>query len=79
MQQSTSMPRPLILGSTSRYRRELLERLRLPFDVAAPHVDETPLPGEAPRELALRQASAKARAVAKRWGPIIKATGVKLD
>ena len=67
MQQSTSMPRPLILGSTSRYRRELLERLRLPFDVAAPHVDETPLPGEAPRELALRLASAKARAVAEQF------------
>jgi septum formation protein len=52
------------LGSTSRYRRELLQRLRLPFDVAAPHVDETPAPGEAPRALALRLALAKARAVA---------------
>ena len=37
----------LILGSTSRYRRELLERLRLPFEVQAPHVDETPRPGPA--------------------------------
>jgi septum formation protein len=53
------------LGSTSRYRRELLERLNLPFEVAAPDVDETPLPGEAPRELALRLALAKARAVAQ--------------
>lgn len=54
----------LILGSTSRYRRELLERLRLPFSVVAPQVDETPLPGEAPRELARRLARAKAEAVA---------------
>jgi len=55
---------PLILGSTSRYRRELLERLRLPFLVVAPEVDETPLPGEAPAALAQRLALAKARAVA---------------
>ncbi|MDE2082620.1 MAG: septum formation inhibitor Maf [Burkholderiales bacterium] len=54
----------LILGSTSRYRRELLERLRLPFEVLAPLVDETPQPGEAPAALALRLALAKARAVA---------------
>ena len=57
-------PRPLlILGSTSRYRRELLERLRVPFDVVAPDVDEAPLPGEAPAALAVRLALAKARAV----------------
>ena len=56
--------RPLILGSTSRYRRELLERLRLPFDVASPDVDETPRAGEAPAALAARLALAKARAVA---------------
>ena len=54
----------LILGSTSRYRRELLERLRLPFEVHAPDVDETPLPGEAPAALAQRLALAKAHAVA---------------
>jgi len=60
----TPSSRTLILGSTSRYRRELLGRLRLPFDVAAPDVDETPHTGEAPRELALRLALAKARAVA---------------
>jgi septum formation protein len=59
------LPRPpLVLGSTSRYRRELLQRLHLPFEVLAPPVDETPLPGEAPAELALRLALAKARAVA---------------
>jgi septum formation protein len=54
----------LILASTSRYRRELLERLRLPFDVVAPGVDETPMAGEAPRALALRLSLAKAQAVA---------------
>ena len=61
-------PRPpaLILASTSRYRRELLQRLRLPFDVESPGVDEAALPGESPRELALRLALAKARAVARR-------------
>jgi len=42
--------RPLVLGSTSRYRRELLQRLHIPFEVAAPEVDETPQPGEAPQE-----------------------------
>lgn len=59
-----ALPRTLVLGSTSRYRRELLSRLRLPFEVAAPLVDETPLAGESPRDLALRLALAKARAVA---------------
>lgn len=56
--------RPLVLGSTSRYRRELLQRLHIPFEVAAPEVDETPQPGEAPHALAERLALAKARAVA---------------
>ena len=64
---STAPVRPLILGSTSRYRRELLSRLKLPFEVASPDVDETPLPGEAPRALALRLALAKAVAVATRF------------
>ncbi|MDZ4076050.1 MAG: Maf family nucleotide pyrophosphatase [Hylemonella sp.] len=63
---SAPAPRPLILGSTSAYRRELLQRLRLPFEVISPEVDETPLPGEHPRDLALRLALAKARAVAAR-------------
>ncbi len=58
---------PLILGSTSRYRRELLQRLRLPFEVHAPQVDETPRPDEAPSALALRLAIAKARAVAAQF------------
>ena len=56
--------RSLVLGSTSPYRRELLQRLRLDFSVLSPEVDETPQPGEAPRQLALRLALAKARAVA---------------
>jgi septum formation protein len=59
-----SPQRKLILGSTSVYRRALLERLRLPFAVAAPQVDETPLPGETPAAIARRLALAKALAVA---------------
>jgi septum formation protein len=59
--------RKLVLGSTSPYRRELLARLRMPFEVAAPEVDETPQHGEAPRALACRLAVAKARAVAARF------------
>ena len=58
--------RPLILGSTSVYRRELLGRLRLPFTVERPEVDETPRPQEKPADLALRLALAKAQAVAAR-------------
>jgi septum formation protein len=54
----------LVLASTSRYRRELLERLGLPFDLARPEVDEAALPGESPRDLAVRLAQAKAQAVA---------------
>jgi septum formation protein len=60
-----SSPRLLILGSTSRYRQELLLRLRIPFDVIAPEVDETPLAGESPLALASRLALAKAHAVAQ--------------
>jgi len=60
-------PRKLVLGSTSAYRRELLQRLRLPFTVAAPDVDETPLPHEAPLALARRLALAKAQAVARQY------------
>ena len=54
----------LILASTSRYRRELLQRLRLPFEVVSPDVDESPQPGEAPGAMAARLALAKAEAVA---------------
>ena len=59
--------RQLMLGSTSRYRRELLERLNIPFQVAAPDVDETPLPQEKPHMLAERLALAKAKAVAAQF------------
>lgn len=61
------MPAPdLILASTSTYRRELLARLRLPFRVVSPEVDETPAAGESPAALAKRLALAKADAVARR-------------
>ncbi len=56
----------LILASTSRYRRELLQRLRRPFDVVSPEVDESARPGEPPGALAARLAMAKAQAVAAR-------------
>lgn len=57
--------RALVLGSTSRYRRELMERLHIPFEVASPDVDESPRASELPPELALRLALEKARAVAR--------------
>jgi septum formation protein len=62
----TATAMAIVLASTSPYRRELLQRLRLPFDVRAPAVDETPLPGEAPLALAVRLARAKASSVAAR-------------
>jgi len=58
------MPRPLVLASTSPFRRELLARLGLPFSCAAPDVDESPRPGEPPEGQVLRLAEDKARAVA---------------
>ena len=67
MSLSPPPPRALVLGSTSRYRRELLQRLGLPFEVCAPDVDETLLAGETPAALAQRLAMAKARAVAQRF------------
>ncbi|MGO1541384.1 MAG: Maf family protein [Luteimonas sp.] len=54
----------LVLASTSPYRRELLQRLRLPFDVARPQVDEAALEGEQPQVLSQRLAQAKAATVA---------------
>ncbi len=58
---------PVVLASTSPFRRQLLEKLGLPFVTAAPEVDETPLPGENARQLVLRLASAKAQALAKQF------------
>lgn len=66
----SSTPR-LILASGSAYRKELLARLRLPFDVIVPDVDETPLAGETPQETALRLALDKAEAVATSCGPAL--------
>lgn len=57
----------LVLGSTSRYRRALLERLGVPFVVAAPDLDESARPGEAPSATAIRLSEAKARAIAGRF------------
>ncbi len=57
----------LILASTSPWRRALLEKLAIPFECAAPEVDETPLPGEAPRHLVLRLAQKKAQSLALRY------------
>lgn len=64
MPDSPNRPPRLILASSSPYRRELLERLRVPFDVVVPAIDEMPLAGETPEVTALRLAQAKARAVA---------------
>ncbi|WP_144108806.1 Maf-like protein [Paraburkholderia sp. BCC1886] len=64
MSDSPNRPPRLILASSSPYRRELLERLRIPFDVVVPAIDETPLDSETPEATALRLAEAKARAVA---------------
>jgi septum formation protein len=66
-EKSTENRRTLVLGSTSRYRRELLARLGLPFEVCAPDLDETPSSGELPVATALRLSEAKARAVAVRY------------
>jgi len=63
--------RKLILASTSRYRRDLLGRLGLQFEVAAPDVDEAPLPGEEPGPTALRLAEAKARSINARGTSVL--------
>lgn len=60
------LPR-LILGSSSRYRQELLARLGLPFEVCKPDIDETPRAGESPEATALRLAVEKAQAVARQY------------
>lgn len=59
------MTTPLILASSSRYRREVLQKLHLPFECLSPEIDETPLSGERPEQTALRLAEAKARKVAE--------------
>ncbi len=69
MSQASFRPlvRPLVLGSTSPYRAQLLSRLKLVFDVVAPEIDESARPGEPPDELARRLALVKAHAVAARF------------
>ena len=64
MSLSATFPR-LILASSSKYRKELLSRLHLPFDVLAPDIDETPVSGETPEKTAMRLAREKAIAVTK--------------
>lgn len=59
--------RPLVLASSSPYRRQLLERLRLPFSCESPDIDETPSRGELPEQLALRLAEGKARALCQKY------------
>ena len=61
---TTSLPFRLVLASSSAYRKELLSRLQLPFEVAVPDIDESPLPGETPSATAVRLAREKAAAVA---------------
>jgi septum formation protein len=63
----TTLIHPLILASSSPYRRELLSRLKIPFISIAPDIDETPTSGEAPRALALRLAQTKARVIAAQY------------
>ncbi|GAB3547144.1 Maf-like protein [Noviherbaspirillum agri] len=67
---TTLFPR-LILASSSKYRKELLSRLHLPFEILVPNIDETPLPGEGPEETAIRLAREKSRAVAAKAGPAL--------
>lgn len=70
-QTMTQQDLPLVLASSSIYRRELLERLHLPFTIDSPDIDETPHPGETPQATALRLAEAKARAVGQRIHPAL--------
>jgi septum formation protein len=79
MQDSLNRPPRLILASSSPYRRELLERLRVPFDVIVPAIDETPLAGETPEVTALRLAEAKARAVTDKLGAGVAALVIGSD
>jgi len=63
----TTVTHPLILASSSPYRRELLSRLRLPFFIVSPDIDETPRPQEDPKALALRLAQTKAHVVVAQY------------
>ncbi|MDR5737859.1 MULTISPECIES: Maf-like protein [unclassified Caballeronia] len=76
---SPKRPLRLVLASSSPYRRELLERLRIPFDVMSPDIDETPLPAETPEATAVRLSIAKARAAAQRIGDTADAIVIGSD
>jgi septum formation protein len=67
MSLATNKVKTLVLASASRYRAELLSRLKVPFQAVAPQVDESALPGENPADTASRLAEAKARAVASQF------------
>ena len=71
MKPTLSIESPLVLASSSRYRAELLARLKVPFEALAPNLDESPRPGESPANVAQRLALEKAQALAKdrpdRW------------
>ena len=64
---NTYAKRQLVLGSSSEPRKMLLERLQIPFEIAAPDIDETPLLNETPADLVLRLAESKARIIAKQF------------
>ena len=68
---SANTPRRLILASGSAYRKELLQRLRLPFEVMSPEIDETSLPDETPVDTAMRLAQAKAEKIAEQTSPAL--------
>ena len=68
---SANTPRRLILASGSAYRKELLQRLRLPFEVMSPDIDETSLPDETPVDTAMRLAQAKAQKIAEQTSPAL--------
>ena len=60
---SASLPEKLILASSSKYRKHLLQRLGIPFDCHSPEIDETALPGESPFDLVARLSAQKAAAL----------------
>ena len=68
---SANTPRRLILASGSAYRKELLQRLRLPFEVMSPDIDESSLPDETPVDTAMRLAQAKAEKIAEQTKPAL--------
>jgi MAF protein len=69
---NTSTSLPIVLASTSPFRKELLQRIGIDFETAAPDIDESPLPGETPENLVKRLSEAKARVIGKtRAGLII--------